>query len=722
MIGGNMYCDVLIELSSFNIDKTFTYKVPSNTKILVGSRVLVPFSNQKLEGFVLNIKDNIDDIDYEVKEIIDVIDQEPILNEELLSLGKILSDKTVSTLISCYQVMLPKALKANHKVSSNIKYVDYVKVINREVKLTDKQQLIINEFNNKKEVPYLDLKKINSSVDTLIKNKVLEKYKKETYRYNRDEEIEDKYTLTKDQEEVVKIVKDNLNTNKKYLLYGVTGSGKTICYMDIIEEVINKGMQAILLVPEITLTTQIEMRFRKRFKRIAILHSGLSDSEKYDEYRKIKRGEVDIVIGARSAIFAPLSNIGIVIIDECHSDTYKQENMPKYDAKEVALERCKYHNCPIILGSATPDIMDFAKCQKKIYELLVLKHRVGNAKLPSVIISDMTKEKKINNTSFSEKLYNEVINETRLGHQVILLINRRGYSSSVMCEMCGNVLKCPHCDISYTYHKSKDILRCHYCGLAINKPVECPTCHTKSLKESGTGTERIEEEIKSLFNARVVRMDLDTTTKKGSHEKIINDFKNQKYDILLGTQMISKGLDFPNVTLVGVINADTSLFIPSYKSPERTFELLSQVSGRSGRSTKPGEVIIQTYNSDHYAINLASKNDYINFYNEEMRIRRDSKYPPYFYLSYVIVKSKDYEYLSKEVNRITNLLKSKLPNFEILGPSVCTPFKINNICRFGILIKYKNEDNLLTVLRDLIDHYKSNNKIRIEVDFNPNNI
>ena len=717
-----MYCDVLIELSSFNIDKTFTYKVPSNTKILVGSRVLVPFSNQKLEGFVLNIKDNIDDIDYEVKEIIDVIDQEPILNEELLSLGKTLSDKTVSTLISCYQVMLPKALKANHKVSSNIKYVDYVKVINREVKLTDKQQLIINEFNNKEEVPYLDLKKINSSVDTLIKNKVLEKYKKETYRYNRDEEIEDKYTLTKDQEEVVKIVKDNLNTNKKYLLYGVTGSGKTICYMDIIEEVINKGMQAILLVPEITLTTQIEMRFRKRFKRIAILHSGLSDSEKYDEYRKIKRGEVDIVIGARSAVFAPLSNIGIIIIDECHSDTYKQENMPKYDAKEVALERCKYHNCPIILGSATPDIMDFAKCQKKLYELLVLKNRVGNAKLPHVYIADMTRERKVNNTSFSEKLYNEVINETRKGHQVILLINRRGYSSSIMCEMCGNVLKCPHCDISYTYHKTKDILRCHYCGMAISMPKECPYCHTKTLKELGTGTEKIEEEIKSLFNLRVVRMDLDTTTRKGSHERIINDFRNHKYDILLGTQMISKGLDFPNVTLVGVINADTSLFIPSYKSPERTFQLLNQVSGRSGRGDVPGKVILQTYNPDHYAISLASKNDYIGFYNEEMKIRLGNKYPPYFYLSYLIIKSRDYEYLSNEVNRICNLLKSKLPNFDILGPSVCTPFKINNVCRFGILIKYKSEDNLLTVLRNLIDHYKSNSKIRIEVDFNPNNI
>ncbi len=717
-----MYCDVLIELSSFNIDKTFTYKIPNNINVLVGSRVLVPFSNQKLEGFVLNIKKDIEDIDYEVKEIIDVVDNEPILNKELLSLGRSLSERTVSTLISCYQVMLPKALKANHKVSNNIKYVDYVKVINKPSKLTDKQQLIINEFKNKDEIAYLDLKKINSSVDTLIKNNILEKYKKEAYRYNKEENIEDKFILTNEQKEVVNIVKENLDTNKKYLLYGVTGSGKTICYMDIIEEVINRGKTAILLVPEITLTTQIEMRFRKRFKRIAILHSGLSDSEKYDEYRKIKRGEVDIVIGARSAIFAPLDNIGIIIIDECHSDTYKQENMPKYDAKEVAIERCKYHNCPLILGSATPDIMDFAKCQKKIYELLVLKNRVGNAKLPSVIISDMTKEQRVNNTSFSEKLYNEIINETRHNHQVILLINRRGYSSSIMCEMCGNVLKCPHCDISYTYHKSKDVLRCHYCGMAISMPKECPYCHTKTLKELGSGTEKIEEEIKKLFNLRVVRMDLDTTTRKGSHERIINDFKNHKYDILLGTQMISKGLDFPNVTLVGVINADTSLFIPSYKSPERTFQLLSQVSGRSGRGEVPGKVILQTYNADHYAIKLSSKNDYIGFYNEEMRLRLSNKYPPYFYLSYLIIKSKDYDYLSNEVNRICNLLKSKLPNFDILGPTVCTPFKINNICRFGILIKYKNEDNLLSVLRDLVDHYKSNNKIRIEVDFNPNNI
>ena len=717
-----MYCDVLIELSNFNIDKTFTYKIPSNKSVLVGSRVLVPFSNQKLEGFVINVKSELNNIDYDIKEIIDVVDSEPILNKELLELGKYLSDKTISTLISCYQVMLPKALKANHKVSDNIKYLDYVRLKNNYQDLTTKQQLIINEFNNKEEILYKDLKKINSSVDTLIKNNVLEKYKKETYRYNKEEEIEDKFVLTKEQEEVVNIVKENLDTDKKFLLYGVTGSGKTICYMDIIEEVIKRGKQAILLVPEITLTTQIEMRFRKRFKRIAILHSGLSDSEKYDEYRKIKRGEVDIVIGARSAIFAPLSNIGIIIIDECHSDTYKQDNMPKYDALMVANKRIEYHHCPIILGSATPDIMDFAKCQKKIYELLVLKNRVGNATLPKVMIADMTKEKRINNTMFSEKLYNEIINETKKGHQVILLINRRGYSSSIMCEMCGNVLKCPHCDISYTYHKTKGILRCHYCGMAINMPKECPYCHTDTLKELGTGTEKIEEEINKLFNLKVVRMDLDTTTRKGSHEKIINDFKNHKYDILLGTQMISKGLDFPNVTLVGVINADTSLFIPSYKSAERTFELLSQVSGRSGRGEVPGKVILQTYNPDHYAIVLASKNDYIGFYNEEMKNRLTNKYPPYYYLCHLIVKAKDYDYISNEANRICNLLKSKLPTFEILGPSVCHPFKINNICRFGILIKYKKEDSLPVVLKDLIEHYKGNNKIKIEIDFNPNNI
>ena len=717
-----MYCDVLIELSNFNIDKTFTYKIPSNKSVLVGSRVLVPFSNQKLEGFVINVKSELNNIDYDIKEIIDVVDSEPILNKELLELGKYLSDKTISTLISCYQVMLPKALKANHKVSDNIKYLDYVRLKNNYQDLTTKQQLIINEFNNKEEILYKDLKKINSSVDTLIKNNVLEKYKKETYRYNKEEEIEDKFVLTKEQEEVVNIVKENLDTDKKFLLYGVTGSGKTICYMDIIEEVIKRGKQAILLVPEITLTTQIEMRFRKRFKRIAILHSGLSDSEKYDEYRKIKRGEVDIVIGARSAIFAPLSNIGIIIIDECHSDTYKQDNMPKYDALMVANKRIEYHHCPIILGSATPDIMDFAKCQKKIYELLVLKNRVGNATLPKVMIADMTKEKRISNTMFSEKLYNEIINETKKGHQVILLINRRGYSSSIMCEMCGNVLKCPHCDISYTYHKTKGILRCHYCGMAINMPKECPYCHTDTLKELGTGTEKIEEEINKLFNLKVVRMDLDTTTRKGSHEKIINDFKNHKYDILLGTQMISKGLDFPNVTLVGVINADTSLFIPSYKSAERTFELLSQVSGRSGRGEVPGKVILQTYNPDHYAIVLACKNDYIGFYNEEMKNRLTNKYPPYYYLCHLIVKAKDYDYISNEANRICNLLKSKLPTFEILGPSVCHPFKINNICRFGILIKYKKEDSLPVVLKDLIDHYKGNNKIKIEIDFNPNNI
>ncbi len=719
-----MYINVLIEYSAFNIDKYFTYHVNDEYQdlIKIGLRVRVPFNTSTVEGIIMNI---VDKPNFEVKNIIDVIDSEPILNDELLELGKWLSKKTVSTLISCYQVMLPKALKMRNKNKViNIKYNNYVKLSDVSFNidnLTDKQKDIIKEFNNYDEILYSSLKKINSSVDTLIKNNILIKYSKEEYRYHKDSDISEKIVLTEEQKNVVQSV--NLNDNKTYLLYGVTGSGKTLCYMEIIEKVINSGKTALLLVPEITLTTQIQERFLKRFSKIAILHSGLSDGERYDEYRKIKNGEVNIVIGARSACFAPLNNLGVIIVDECHTDSYKQDNMPKYHAIDVLEKRKDYHNCPLILGSATPELIHFAKAQKGLYQLLLLPHRVGNSKLPKIKIVDLTKCERINKTNISKELYDEIIKKTKLGEQVILLINRRGYSSSLMCKNCGYVFKCPHCEVSYIYHKSKDNLRCHYCGRAINKPDTCPNCHNDHLSLTGSGTEKIEEELESLFpELKIVRMDLDTTSRKGSHERIIKDFADHKYDILLGTQMIAKGLDFPNVTLVGVINADTSLFIPSYKSPERTFALLSQVAGRSGRGDREGMVIIQTFNVDHYAINLACSNNYISFYNEEMKNRLVSKYPPYYYLCNLIIKSKDYDLVSNESRKIVNLLNNKLVNMEVLGPSVCSPFKVNNVCRFGILIKYKSENNLIDVLNELINHYKSNNKIIIDVDFNPNNI
>ncbi len=719
-----MYIKVLVELSAFNIDKTFTYHVIDSLKdkIQIGIRVLVPFNNQKLEGFVLEITDEKED--YDIKDIIDVVDSEPILTKELLELGKFVSEDTLSTLISAYQAMLPKALKAKNGRNVNIKYQRMVEIDNLSGEITSKQQEIIDKINENGKATYTELKKINSSVDTLLKRGILKINEVETYRAINYSKINyPRHELNTDQKKVYDEIVNNLNNNITYLLYGVTGSGKTEVYMDIMEKVISLNKTCLLLVPEITLTNQILKRMEARFNRIALLHSGLSDGERYDEYRRIKRGEVDLVIGARSSIFAPLENIGVIIIDECHTESFKQDVMPKYDAIEVAKYRSRVNNCPLILGSATPTLDMYARASRGVYKLLRLPTRAGKAKEPKITICDMTKEEHIKNSNISKTLYDEINNKLNKKEQIILLQNRRGYSSILMCSNCGYTMKCPNCDISLTYHKSKELMRCHYCGYATKKIDICPDCHNDTLKDLGTGTEKIEEEIKSLFPlARAIRMDLDTTTKKGSHDKIITAFSKGEYDILLGTQMISKGLDFPNVTLVGILNADTSLFIPSYKSNENTYDLISQVAGRSGRSEKEGMVIVQTYNPDHFAIQLASENNYEEFYKEEMQNRLTGKYPPYFYLAQVTVKSKDYELLSKEINKIKTILENKLPDKEVIGPSLGVPFKINNFCRFNILIKYKKELDLKVILKDLIDHYKTNYKIKIEVTFNPNNI
>ena len=719
-----MYIKVLVELSAFNIDKTFTYHVDNKftNQIKVGIRVLVPFNNQKLEGFVLEIIDNIDE-EYDIKDIIDVIDTEVILNDELLKLGKWLSNETLSTLISSYQVMLPKALKAKNGSKVNIKYLNMIEIDNLNIELSDKQQEIINKINEKGRCLYSELKKINSSVDTLLKKGILRKIEVEEYRREKTENMDYPiHELNIEQKKVYDEIVNNLNRNINYLLFGITGSGKTEVYIKLMEKVIENGKKCLLLVPEITLTNQILKRIEARFNKVAILHSGLSDGERYDEYRKIKRGEVDIVVGTRSSVFAPLSNLGIIIIDECHSESYKQDVMPRYDAIEVSKKRCEYYQVPLLLGSATPTIDMYARSTKDLYKLLVLDKRAGHAHLPKISICDMTKEEKVGKTLFSQTLYIKMKEKLDKDEQVILLQNRRGYSSTLMCSNCGYVMKCPNCDIPLTYHKKKDIMRCHYCGYANKKELLCPKCQ-ETMKDLGSGTEKIEEEISNLFpDARIIRMDLDTTSKKGSHDKIITAFKNHEYDILLGTQMISKGLDFPNVTLVGIINADTSLFIPSYLSSENTYSLISQVAGRSGRSEKEGEVVIQTFNPDHYAITLASQNNYLAFYEKEMQERLFGKYPPFFYLCEVIIKSVDYDFLSKETNKIKNILETRQPDKSIIGPSMMYPFKVNNVNRFSIIIKYKKENDLKKVLKELIEHYKGNNKIKIEVSFNPRNI
>ena len=722
-----MVCECLVELEHVFIDKTFTYKINKEQLPLlkVGMRVVVPFGKQTLEGFVLKIYENKDvSLENKLKEIISIVDTYPILNEELLTLGKYISKTTLCSLMTSYQAMLPKALKAKKKVNMTPKYDTYICInygmYNNDIKFNASQEKILELLKENKKIKKEVLNKISvSSVNTLLKKNILLEEKEENYRYNLINEEKIKFNLNEEQQKVYKEIFNSINTNETFLLYGVTGSGKTNVYMKVIEDVIKNNKTAILLVPEISLTPQIIKRFTSYFSNIAVLHSGLSDGEKYDEWRKINEGKVNIVIGARSAIFAPLKNIGVIIIDEEHSQTYKQENNPRYNAIDIAKERCKYHNCPLILGSATPSLESFARAKKNVYKLLELKNRYNNNTMPKVEIIDMNKEFKKASGYFSNTLIDQIKETLERKEQVILFLNRRGYSSFLTCSSCGYVEKCPNCDISLTYHKSSNMLRCHYCGYATKRKKLCPKCQ-EEFKDYGIGTEKVEEELKSLIkDAKIIRMDVDTTTTKNAHSKIINSFLEEKYNILVGTQMIAKGLDFPNVTLVGVLNADIGLNFPDFRSSETTFSLLNQVLGRSGRGNKEGKVLIQTFNPEHYAITYTKNHDYLGFYNEEMKIRKILKYPPYYYICSIKIISKDYNLASKSSYDVVNYLKQNIKNEIILGPSVCNVFKLNNNYRFQIIIKYKDVNNILEYLTNIEHHYFNKKDIKVEIDFNP---
>ena len=724
-----MYAKVIIEIGVKNVDKMFTYIVPDNMKedIKVGCRVKVKFGSMVLEGFVLELTNAIDKVDYELKEIIELVDKIPILNKEMLELGKKIQEITLCSLISAYQVMLPKALKASIKTNINTKLIRYAVSNRKDMELItyientkyEKQREFLKKLIVEKKIK---VDKLESYLNTLEKNGLIKFIYEEDYRYKFNTNNSDtRVILNNEQEVCVNKVVNSFGISKTFLLYGVTGSGKTEVYMNIIEKAINKGMSAIMLVPEISLTPQIVERFALRFgDNIAILHSGLSDAEKYDEYRKITMGKVRIVVGARSAIFAPLTNIGVIIIDEEHTATYKQENHPRYHARDIAILRSKYHNCPIVLGSATPSLESFARAMNKNYELLVMKKRANNMVLPDVHIVDMKEEIKRGNYTFSKLLIDKINEKISKGEQVILLLNRRGYSPLIKCSKCGEVEKCPNCDISLTYHKSSDSLRCHYCNYTKKCPSKCMKCGSTDIKGIGLGTEKLEQEIMNKFKTRVIRMDADTTSRKGMHEKIIKEFGEGKYDILLGTQMIAKGLDFPKVTLVGVINADMSLCVPDFRSSERTFQLLSQVSGRAGRGKYPGEVIIQTFNPEHYSIRYAKNHDYLNFYKEEMAIRKQLNYSPYYFITLVRISCKDYEEGFKHANKIKDYLEKNLSSDTILlGPTMASMFKINNIYNYQCIIKYKKDLKLKDTLINIDNIYKTNNKVNVEIDVDP---
>ena len=726
-----MYVSVLTQIGAKAVDQTFFYHVPTllENNIKIGVRVRIPFGNMILDGFVLGISDNSSYDNSKIKDIINVIDKEPVLNKEMLLLGKYMSDNLLASLSSCYQVMLPKALKAEVKSNIKIKYDRYlhrIKSIEEIDRYIDncKYESQINLLCKLKEGDIL-ITKMSSSINTIIKYGFASIIYEECKRYKYDGISNYKrVNLTDKQRLVSDTIISSFGKSDTFLLYGVTGSGKTEVYMDVIEKAINNGKSAIMLVPEIGLTPQIVGKFISRFGNvISVLHSKLSDSERYDEYRKITDGEAKIVIGTRSAIFVPFNNIGVIIIDEEHTSSYKQDNNPRYSAINVAEWRSKYHNCPLVLGSATPSLESFAKAGNHVYKLLSLTERAGGSVLPIVNIVDMKEEVKKGNFILSDMLKNKISEVLSKGEQAIILLNRRGYSSTISCKECGYVYKCPNCDITYTYHKSSNNLKCHYCGYSMVLPNKCSICGSDNLKDYGLGTEKLEETLNSLYKAKIVRMDVDTTSKKGQHQKIIDDFEEHKYDILIGTQMIAKGLDFPLVTLVGVVSIDSSLTSPDYRASENTFQLLSQVSGRAGRSENKGEVIVQTFNPDHYAITLAKNHDYIDFYKEEMKVRKMLKYSPYYYMVLVSITSKDYELGFKEANKIGSYIRNNISSDSIvLGPTMANMFKVNNIYHYQIIIKYRKDDSLMKVLKFIIDMQVKNNKIDVSIDFNPSRI
>lgn len=719
-----MYALVLIEYSSKMLNKEFTYKIPDNMKVNVGNKVKVLFNKKIINGIVTSI---ISETDVEnLNEIVEVVNPDINLNEELLKLGKYLSDITFCTLIKAYQTMLPSSLKVKDIKNNYDKYDEYL-VLNK-----DKDEIMNYINNNKRSKAKIDILnrlivngKINKKDVSIVYKKLLEEgiiriEKEKKYRLNNNTLSKKCYTLTDNQQAVVdKVI---LDKSLIYLLYGITGSGKTIVYIDLIKKVLNKGKTAIMLVPEISLTTQMVNRLYSSFgSDVAILHSGLSDGEKYDEYTKINKGEVKVVVGTRSAIFAPLNNIGIIIIDEEHTSSYKQESNPRYNTIDIAKKRSSYNNCPLILGSATPSLESFARAQKGVYKLLILDKRVGNYKLPEVILVDMKEEMKKRNLLFSDDLKKEIYNTLKNKKQAMILLNRRGFSTFVSCQNCGYTYKCPHCEITLTYHKSNNNLRCHYCGYTTYLKKVCPNCDEDAIRNYGTGTEKIEIELKKIFpTARILRMDRDTTIRKGSHEKYIKMIENKEVDIVVGTQMISKGLDFPDINLVGVINADETLNIPDFRSNEKTFSLLNQVSGRAGRSGIDSKVILQTFNPDNILFKYIKNNDYINFYKYEMNLRKKLNYPPFYYILSLKICSSDYDIASKNATKICNYLRNNIDKKSIiLGPSTASLFKLNNIYRFQIIIKYKYDNLLYDSVKFIDNMYINEKKVYLEIDNNP---
>ena len=725
--------NVLTERKVLSLNRPFSYSYDGDKNIECGVRVLVEFKNVKLIGYVIEVKDlNISLSEYEketgykINPILEIIDEKPLLNDELMKLSKAMSEYYIAPLISVLQAMLPLSLRPSSSSlkAPKIAYEQYLVIVDdNEEDLTPKQLELFRLIKKNIEVNKRDLKSKIHLVNSLIEKRKIKIIKKEKNRLVIPEyQKENIKTLTFDQ---INAIENIVKTDKIVsLLQGVTGSGKTEIYLSLTEKTLNEGKSVIILVPEISLTPIMVEYFQRRFKdNIAIFHSGLTNAEKYDEYRKILKGNAKVVIGVRSAIFAPVNNLGLIILDEEQVESYKQDCLPYYHARDIAIYRAKVNNAKVVLGSATPSLESKSRALKDVYNLVKLEKRINQKELPKTTIVDLSKGYNLTRESyiFSKLLIEKIKEKLDKHEQIILLINRRGYSGFLSCRNCGHIFMCPNCNVALTYHKEDNMLKCHHCGHVEIAPNLCPICGSKYFMHNGFGSEKVISEINKLFpKAKVLRLDSDISEVRNNIPKVIKAFSNHEADILVGTQMIAKGHDFPNVTLVGVLLADLGLSIPSYRSSERTYELITQAVGRSGRSNKTGEAIIQTYNPKNLIINYAARQDYDGFYKYEMNIRKVGKYPPYRYLISLEILSKDEQYVDKILNKIVEDINlNKFEDVDVIGPTIPYIPKENEYYRRLILIKYKNSDKIKNYVERLSTALSSTNKIKIKINVDP---
>lgn len=796
-----MLAEVMIDVPSMQTDKPYSYRIPEAFQGMIqeGIRVHVPFGrgNRLLQGIVVGLvrqdESGLTETDLgALKEVVEVLDYRPVLNQEQLWLADQLRHSVFAYKITILKAMLPALLNSSY--DKVLRATDLLEEEEKRSLFGEKAELRFSDLDianqarvmrlaqaGKLQVEYLakDKKQVKTekwyracpeqlaacqispraTKRLELKEKLLSQdgaalladlrreYSKQVVDYFRDhglievweEEVQrsqsyfDKVAPSKPlalNDEQARAVEEIVGAvgqeGRTYLLQGITGSGKTEVYLQVIDQVLQMGKTAIMLVPEISLTPQVTNRFISRFgQQVAILHSGLSDGEKYDEWRKIESGQARVVVGARSAIFAPLENLGAIIIDEEHEATYKQDSNPRYHARDVALLRSSYNKAVVVLGSATPSLETRARASKGVYGRLTLNQRANPlAQVPTVEVVDFRDHIGQQEAgSFTPVLLDKIREKIDKGEQVVLLLNRRGYSSFVMCRDCGTVDQCPNCDISLTLHMDSHSMNCHYCGYQKAIPRKCPACQSPSIRYYGTGTQKAVEELQTLLpEARILRMDVDTTRKKGAHEALLNAFAAHEADILLGTQMIAKGLDFPNVTLVGVLNADTALNLPDFRSSERTFQLLTQVAGRAGRADKKGEVLIQTYNPQHYAISFAKHQDYEGFYQYEMALRRSLGYPPYYFTVGLTFSHQSEDVVIQKAYETVALLRQSLsPEIQLLGPTPKPIARTHNLYHYQIVLKYRREERLEEVLNRILEstQEKENKDLRLVIDHEP---